>query len=188
MMNRYFTESFPDDWRKLAFLEPNSIVREHILKDPTALVFGGPDWRNVSSDLGRISPERREPFVLCLFMAVVTDQALHAHFPDAFPTWQAATRFPKFGWSGFGIHNENPLKIVSAAEASGLLDMEVMQALIPEFVDLCKAQVAAFFQSHRLNIRPIDFFRAVVADEAFSEPAGALLPQIKAALDDVAGH
>lgn len=187
-MNHYFKEIFPGDWRKLEFVEPNSIVREHILKDPSALFFGGSDWCNVSSDLARISPAHREHFVLSLFMAVITDQCLHAHFPAAFPAWQAATRFPKFGWSGFGIHNENPLKIISAAEASGQLDIGHAQALIPEFIELFKVQIDAFFQSRDLNIRPADFFRAVVADDAFAQTSGTLLPQIKAALDNSVTH
>jgi hypothetical protein len=181
-MKRYFTEQFPHDWKKLQFVQPDSIVLEHMLKDPTALFFGGPDWHNVSSDLARISSENRERFALCLFMSVITDQALHAHFPNCFPAWQIATRFPKFGWTGFGFHNENPVKIVSVAEASGLLDVACMSALIPTFVELFAEQIRTFFLSQKLGVEPADFFRAVVSDDAFTHTAGLLLPQIKSAL------
>lgn len=119
-MNHYFHNRFPSQLALLTFSRPNSVVREY-LNDDAVVFFGGPDRESARIDLSRIPEDDRPKFVLSLFMVVITDQCLYTHFRQTCQMWRRQTNFPKFGWSGFGPHNENPLKILWAPERDGAI-------------------------------------------------------------------
>ena len=169
-MEAYFLGQFPKDLTLLHTKLPNSVLREHLKAD--AVFFGGEEWSNVAADLAGIAPATRPHFILSLFMVISTEQCLHARFPQAHPAWRARTGFPLFGWSGFGVHNENPYHILRAPVAAGLVDEAAAVALAPAFGQLFSSEVAAYFASTGLGVRPGDLFAALRADETYA-PATA---------------
>ncbi|OGV68000.1 MAG: hypothetical protein A2283_10695 [Lentisphaerae bacterium RIFOXYA12_FULL_48_11] len=108
MIKDYFYGQFPEHLQQLEYQRPNDVVRENIMRDSTVVFFGGRDWENVRADLQRIPDIDRPLFILCLLMVVLTDQCLYSYFHDHYSNWRSKTSYPKFGWSGFGPHNENP--------------------------------------------------------------------------------
>ena len=172
-MEAYFKGAFPQDLKHLHTELPNSVVREHILGgDASVTFFGGGKWSRVAADLSGIAPATRPHFILSLFMVISTEQCLHARFPQAQPAWRARTGFPLFGWSGFGVHNENPYHILRAPVAAGLVDEAAAVALAPAFGQFFFSEVAAYFGASGLGVRPQDLFAAMRADETYG-PATA---------------
>jgi hypothetical protein len=166
-MDAYFHGPFfPRDLALLHTTAPSSLTREHALGgDASAVFFGGSGWKGVASDLAGIPPPTRPHFVLSLFMVVVTDQCLHAHFPAAQRAWRARTGFPLFGWSGTGIHNENPYHLCAAPVAAGLVDEAAAVALVPALAALFHAEVTSHLAG--LSIDAADFFAALRADATY---------------------
>lgn len=145
------------------------------MQDNAVMFFGGRDWERVADDLQGIPANDKPLFVLCLFMVVLTDQCLYTHFPDGYPRWRRQTGFPKFGWAGFGPHNENPLKILSAAEREGEIVAEEVIQIIPEFVAFMIEEVQDFFQANLPGIESAAFFEYIERDGAFAYDEGKIV-------------
>lgn len=172
-MEAYFNGPFMKDLTLLKTTRPNSVEREHTLGgDASAVFFGGKEWENVAADLDSIDHATRPHFILSLFMVICTEQCLHAHFPRAQPAWRARTGFPLFGWSGFGVHNENPYHILRAPVAAGLVDEVAAVALAPAFGAFFFSEVSAYFAANGLGVHAKDLFAAMRADETY-RPATA---------------
>lgn len=133
-MRDYFYNTFANQLRLLAFCRPSQIVRERIMQDESVVFFGGPDWESVSDDVFRIPEGDRPFFILSLFMVVLTDQCLYTYQRNSYQVWRQKTNFPKFGWTGYGPHNENPLKILWAPEREHAVIIDEILNLIPNFV------------------------------------------------------
>ena len=178
-MNYYFHNKFPSQLALLSFTRPSQIVREYIMKDDAVMFFGGKDWESAKTDLSRIPIDDRPKFVLALFMAVITDQCLYTHFNQTYQAWRAQTHFPKFGWSGFGAHNENPLKILWAPERDEVVSTADVTLIMPEFVSFMKSEVDSYFLNNLQGISSDAFFNAIRTDPAYSYSKGTVIPQFK---------
>jgi hypothetical protein len=179
-MHDYFYGTFPAQLARLAFHRPNDIVREHIMRDPAVVFFGGPDWEKVAADLANVPEGDRSRFVLCLFMVVLTDQALYTYFRGSYDTWRSKTVFPKFGWSGFGPNNENPFKILWAPEREQVVDTNEMLALVPGFAIFFVNETTAFFGQHLPEVDIHGYFDAIRRDRGYAFNQGVVVPQVKA--------
>jgi len=181
LMKNYFHGKFREHFPRLEFSRPNKIVLQDIMNDNRVIFFGGPDWENVRSDLEKIPVEDRERFILSLFMVVITDQAIYTHFREKYQSWREKTAFPKFGWSGFGPHNENPLKLLWAPERDGVIDTDKCKNLIPEFVSFWISESKEFFK----NIEGLDykqFFLEAQNDQGWQFSQGLILNELQAEL------
>lgn len=137
-LHDYFYGKFPTDLRKLSFESANSAIRsipgyEHLH------FFGGRNWSQMESDLTTVSDPDKVNFIFSLFMMTVTDQCLYTSFSDVYPEWQKQTNFPKFGWAGFGPHNENPAIILDRPHTENTALAPKLEAEMSEF---CKFMVA----------------------------------------------
>lgn len=160
-MKHYFHNKFPSQLTLLAFNRPSQIVREHIMKDDAVMFFGGKDWESAKTDLNRVPSDDRPKFVLALFMVVISDQCLYRHFNETYQTWRCQTKFPKFGWSGFGPHNENPFKILWAPERDEVISTTEIALILPEFVSFMKSETDCYFSNHLPGIPSKAFFHAI---------------------------
>ena len=175
-MNDYFHGPFKRDLTLLHTTTPSNVVREHMLgSDASAVFFGGSEWKRAAEDLAGVDPAARPHFILSLFMVIVTEQCLHAHFPPAQPAWRARTGFPLFGWSGFGPHFENPYHILRAPVTAGLVDEAAAVALAPAFAAFFRAEVAAYFAACGLGVRADEFFAALRADATYAHATRGLV-------------
>lgn len=178
-MNHYFHNEFPSQLALLSYKRPSSIVRERIMKDETVVFFGGKDWKNVRTDLSRIPAGDRSKFVFALFMIVLTDQCLYTHFKQDYKPWRSQTNFPKFGWSGFGTYNENPLKILWAPEREEVISADEMISILPDFVSFMKSETDSYFSKNLQGISSESFFNALKSDSGYSYSEGRVIPQFK---------
>jgi hypothetical protein len=124
---------------------------------------------------------------MCLFVLVLLDQHVHANFRELHPAFQLRHRVPKFGWSGFGPHDENPFKllivpverkIVSLADLT-VLAGEAMAILLHESTELIRGQTVnsqVFFS--RLRDDPgFDKYRYDPSCRAVTGELGELLAE-----------
>ena len=177
-MKSYFYDTFPGQLRQLEMQPANRVLRENI--DPVLTFFGGRGWERVSEDLQHIPGEDRSRFVLSLFMIILTDQALYRYYPDSYTRWREQTAFPKFGWSGFGPHNENPMLILWAPERECVLSAGELIASLPEFVSFWTQETADLFGREYPEIPVADYFAKVRNDHAWqSANQGTVVPELK---------
>ena len=179
-MRDYFFGRFPSQLGLLAFRRPDSVVLEHIMRDPSVVFFGGADWENVANDLRQVPENDRPQFVLCLFMVVLTDQALYTYFRDSYDGWRRRTNFPKFGWSGFGPHNENPFKLLRASERNQVVSTDSILNLIPRFVRFFVDETTEYFQQHLPAVDVGGYYRAIRVDVGYAFNQGVVVPRFKA--------
>ena len=147
--------------------------------DPSVVFFGGPDWENVADDLANIPAPDRSRFILSLFMVVLTDQALYRHFRQSYDAWRRKTNYPKFGWSGFGPHNENPFKILWAPEREHIIDNNELLALAPDFVRFFVDEATAYFRQHLPAIEVRAYFDAIKHDMGYGFNEGDVVRRVK---------
>lgn len=186
-MHDYFYNIFPQQLRSLEFHKPNQIVREHIMRDNTVVFFGGQDWKTVSDDLSHIPLKDRPHFILSLFMMALTDQYLYTYKPNAYQLWREKTNFPKFGWSGFGSHNENPLKLLWAPEKENAINTDEVLGLMPHFVNFLTEETNTYF---RKNLPDIDFdlenyLQRIKNDSAYLFNDGQIVQCFKSEFEDL---
>ena len=181
-MHDYFYSIFPHQLRMLPCENPPNHINE-IFRLDNAPFFGGENWNQVKEDLSGIPESDRVRFILSLFMIIVTDQTLYTYSSTTYDAWRAATRYPKFGYFGFGLLNENPLKLLWAPENAELIDAAVLIAQMPEFVDFLVTETervvvgngyAPSLEIHFANMRN---------DPAWTFNEGTVVPAFKAALD-----
>lgn len=178
-MKKYFYDKFKYQLASLTFSRPCNVVREHIMNDDSVVFFGGQDWENVQTDLARIPQSDRSKFILALFMVVITDQCLYTHFRQTYQSWRQMTTFPKFGWSGYGPHNENPFKIIWAPERDNVIDSAQVLSMLPDFVAFMKSETETFFKKNLPTVPVTAFFNAIKNDAAYSFSEGSIIQKIK---------
>ena len=175
----YFNNKFQAHIRRLIFQQPNKIVRHQIMNDPHVLFFGGRDWQNIETDLEKIPAGQQHYFVLALFMIVVSDQNMYRYFKEQYSTWRSRTMFPKFGWSGFGPHIEDPMKILTVPENHEKIDIDKTVDLIPEFVDFFRNEAEEILARYSLDINIEDFFENMLHDPEFQQADGKIVNCIR---------
>ncbi len=180
----YFYNRLPAQLATLGFHQPNHIILRN-MRDSGVVFFGDPEWSNVRRDLAAVPEADRSFFILSLFMVVLTDQALYTYFPHSYDTWRMHTWFPKFGWSCFGPHNENPFWILRVPERDGLIASDVVIGLIPEFVRFLVQETTTKFRQWLPAIDVSAYFNAVRDDNgyAFDFNESTIIPRFKEELD-----
>jgi hypothetical protein len=88
--------------------------------------YFGQDWRYTCRDwVCRIPEARRPEFLICLFLTVLADQAMHCHFRSSYARFEGLTRYPKFchGLSQFQL---NPYGIIDEPHEQRIVDVRMM--------------------------------------------------------------
>ena len=137
----------------------------------------------MDKDLSLVPEQDRARFVLSLLMIVLTDQCLYARWHDAYATWRKQTSYPKFGWSGFGLHNENPLKILWAPERENMVSVNAVLELMPEFVKFMKQEMTDFIETNLTQIHAPDFLDSIKRDYALTFDEGKIVQGFKKELE-----
>lgn len=170
---------FPGQLGQLTYSTPNRVAGQAFGVENVQL-FGGRDWSDVARDLAGIPPSDRMRFVLALFAIVLTDQALYTNSGDDYERWRRQTAFPKFGWTGFGVHHENPFRLLWAPERDGLVDAGELTAAMRGFVDFLFAETAHAISAYGLQLNLEAHFAGILRDPAYQFSEGRALPAFKA--------
>lgn len=177
---KYFNHGFQRDIGKLQFSEVPQVLKD-ILNDKDLIQFGGKNWSRVEDDLKNIDVELRPMFVLCLFALVATDQCMQTYFKQHYADWRAQTAYPKFGWTRFGLYNENPLKLLSVPEQMQLVDAAKTSALMREFVGFYRTLVADYCHLYAPQLSADLFFSRLLQDDIFTAGEGLVVDAFKQA-------
>lgn len=159
---------------------PDGYVRHVVMNDESAVFFGNNAWKSIGKDLVRIPRQHQAPFILCLFMIVLTDQCLYTYFKDAYPTWRQTTNYPKFGWAYCRPHNENPFKLLWIPEHKNLLKVSDVTELLPAFVSFMLSETTHYLRDCLPNVEPVKFFECIYQDEAYAFSKGLIVAGFKA--------
>ncbi|WP_146219334.1 hypothetical protein [Sphaerotilus hippei] len=181
-MKNYFYSKFPEHLSLLDFNRPNRVIQEYMNNDPIVF-FGGPNWENAANDLSRIPAGHRPHFVLSLFMITLTDQCLFTHHRHLYEEWRMKTNFPKFGHSGFGIRNENPLIILRAPEEKGLIEIDATSKMMPEFVGFFLEETRKLLDKTSSTTNLENYIRSIKNDRDYQLNEGILIQAFKRELE-----
>lgn len=167
-LNQYLHNQFPTDLTKLKFEKPSSSIQTNLDSfkiDQYTIYFGGADWENIELDIQKIDNENFEHFFLCIFTITIIDLTIFTHFSDCYNVFRDHTRYPKFGWSGYGTHYENPKKLLDISVKKGFLNLDRIN--LEEYIDLFYDETSLFLKSKLHQVTPEDFFRALLSDKDF---------------------
>lgn len=178
-LDTYFNQGFQKHLGLLQFRPVNQVLKD-LFHDSSLVFFGGRDWTHIQQDLAGIPRAERAHFVYGLLTIVLADQCMQAYFKSDYPQWRQATAYPKFGWCGFGLNNENPYKLLAKAEMSGLVDVQTLNALMPEFVVFMRNIVKDYFAQHLPHTSPQRFFTHVLGDGINQYQEGSVVPALRA--------
>jgi hypothetical protein len=159
-LNTYLKTHFSSDLEKLPKQEPNDVLKKMF---GNIYCFGDKEWTKAHTDLNSIAKERWTEFVFILFVEVLIDQNTYEHFRQNYPSSIEHTRLPKFGYSGLGLHNENPLVLIKAASDSELLGKDVLLDRAKECGKFCRQNGDAICKGI-LKIDTSDFWIALKND------------------------
>ncbi len=136
------------------------------------LFFGGRHWKHVFGDLAKVPRQDFPHFILSLFMIVLTDQCLYTYQRDMYKLWREKTNYPKFGWSGFGPHNENPFMLLWIPEKEKIIDPDYLNKFMAEFVKFMVNETICFLKENLPTLEPNQFFNCIKQDSAYSFHTG----------------
>lgn len=177
----YFSKDFQKDLRALHLVNAPQVLKD-IFCDDDLCCFGGKDWAHVAQDLEAVPEQNRPCFVLSLLAVVLTDQCIQTHFKSSYKRWHQQTNYPKFAWVSLGLHNENPLKILSRPESEGLLPVAATVALVPEFVQFYLDLIEGYLEQNMPHVTSVQFFAAVYKDGIMDLQGGEVLEAFKQTL------
>ncbi len=167
-LNEYLKNHFPNDLARLKFQKPNSVIQDTLDSfniDQHTIYFGGLNWENLDQDIEHIDKECYEHFFFCLFTITIIDLTIFSHFKHYYDIFRGKTRYPKFGWSGYGPHYENPKKLIDIPFQKGLIRID--EIYIDEYVQLFISETNSFLESNLNQITTVDFFNSLLTDRDF---------------------
>jgi len=176
----YFYKRFPADLARIEKKRPNTALEASM--EP-AVFFGGPNWENVRRDLAKISKGNREKCVLSLFMVTITEQVIYTYHRASYPAWRSRTGFPKFGWSGYGFHHEDPFILLQRPVDEGVVTAEQLCALMPEFTRFYLQATRDYLKRHLPQIKMGRFLRGLMQDHAYVAASGPVALEFKRCLE-----
>lgn len=180
----YFREQFPADLQRLQFKKPSNYLQkesESFRIDDNTIYFGGKDWENLEQDIRHISKGNRSFFCMSLFTITTIDLTFFTHFQEHYQEFRNKTNYPKFGWSGFGPHYENPRKLIEIPLEKGLIDRTDIEANLKEYIELFVEECDRFFTQMNFPFSTSEFIDAFLNDKAFiisEEDTGTMIELI----------
>ncbi len=170
MLQNYLDTQFLTDLRTIPMQRPNVVIQNHpedFRIDNHTVYFGGHGWRNFDNDIARIR-NNHEYFFISLFTIVFIDLTFFTYYRQQYPLFRNFTMYPKFGWSGFGVHYENPKFILLVPEERGYFNNFNQDQLIDEFLNLLVKKCDDFFRHNFPEIQTMDFLRNTIEDRDFN--------------------
>ena len=167
-LKEYLKNQFSADLARLKFQKPNFVIQNNpdsFNTDQYTIYFGGMNWENIDQDIKHIDKEFYNHFFLCLFTITIIDLTIFSHFRDYYSIFRNKTRYPKFGWSGFGPHYENPKKLLDIPFQKSLLRIDKID--IEEYVQLFISETNSFLESNLNQIKTVNFFNSLLTDKDF---------------------
>ena len=159
----YRNQQFNADLNGMNFIIPNEVILSNpsdFNLDEYTVFFGKQDWENLNIDIDHIEEENYKYFFLCLFTITIIDLTVFKYFNEQYNAFREITKYPKFGWCGFGPHYENPRKILDLPAEEGYLNIDVIN--LDEYYNFFELELENSVYHH--GIEPIDFINRLLLD------------------------
>jgi hypothetical protein len=159
----YRNQQFNVDLNSMHFIIPNEVILDNPLDfnlDEYTVFFGKQDWENLDRDIEQVEEENYKYFFLCLFTITIIDLTVFKYFNTQYIAFRENTKYPKFGWCGFGPHYENPRKILDLPAENGYLNLDVIN--LDEYYRFFELELENSVQNH--GIEPIEFINRLLTD------------------------
>ncbi|CAN5548495.1 hypothetical protein BH20VER3_BH20VER3_02180 [soil metagenome] len=148
-MQAYYHDEFSSDLRRFM---PRADVP-----------YFGHSWQFDCGGLDVIPPGRRAKFLIALYITVLVDQGMHAHFPALYAKFERLTRYPKF-CHGLGQFQKNPREILDVPIEKGLVSLDDLTSVTSNAMELFVDEVLDFSQHHMPELNPKSFFEKLIYD------------------------
>jgi hypothetical protein len=170
MIQNYLDTQFLIDLRTIPFNRPNMVIQSQAEEwriDTNTIYFGGHRWHNFENDIAGIR-NNHSFFFISLFTIVFIDLTFFTYYRQQYPTFRGLTMYPKFGWTGFGLHYENPKFILIVPEENGFFRGLNQDELIEDFLRNLVKKCDDFFINNFPEIHTRDFLRNTIEDRDFN--------------------
>jgi hypothetical protein len=127
------------------------------------LPYFGHSWSFDCGGLEKVRESDRPSFLICLYFTVLSDQAMHAHFPTHYSKFEKLTRYPKF-CHGLGPFHKNPRAILLTPIERGMVAKSSIDDVLRAGMNLFVAEVISFFREHMPEITASEFFDKLAYD------------------------
>ena len=164
----YLNQQFVYDLKELNYKQPNSVIKNNLESfniDKYTIFFGGPNWKDINNDIKLIDKNNYENFFLSLFTIITIDLTFFTYFKDDYDYFRNTTRYPKFGWTGFGVHYENPIKILDVPQKLNLIDESKIN--YNEYSNLFYESLENYLKSFNNKINIQEFIEKLINDKDF---------------------
>jgi hypothetical protein len=181
-LNDYAKKQFIVDINGLQLKSPNpTILRIDGRADVHTRFFGGMEWANYALDIANVKDENRKYFCLCLFAMVSADQNMFANHNSHYNAFRKTFTYPKFGWTGYGMHFEKPSYILSISDKAGVDFSSISTEELNEFV-FDQFKNAKLFLPKSLPVW--DFFKDMINDVDFKSDTAIFKRLVDAMFDN----
>ncbi len=172
-LQEYLEKTFWDELHLLPVRSPNRLIKENSSSfkiDANTVYFGGRNWEHFDSDLARMNAQHRIQFIMCLFTMVSLDLTTFAYFNSNYESFRSKYPLPKFGWSGFGPHYEEPWKLLECPEAANVLSIRDAEKL--RFNQFFYSTVLSVCESTQIAVSPGLFLKRMTEGRDFQSTSG----------------
>lgn len=142
----------------------------------TDVPYFGHSWQTDCAGLEKVPVENRARFLICLYFAVLVDQAVHAHFHELHQRFEELTKYPKF-CHGLGQFQKNPRELLDRPVDLGLVPGDEILALLPMGMRLFIDEVCDFSRDHMPELVPAEFFKKLIWDSDVQIPLLVVMVQ-----------
>jgi hypothetical protein len=156
-LKKYYLNDFRKDLLKIQFERGNEIT------NPGDFFFDKTSWTDAIRKLQ--SNEQKACFIISMFITVASDQTMFTYFRSSYRNFRLLTRYPKFGWTGLGPHNENPLLLIKYPVEQSAIDFQEIEVKFAEAAKLFKDEVKDFFVNHMVGINHDEFIKKFTNDK-----------------------
>lgn len=134
-LNIYANTEFLKDLGCLKLEKPSApMLDNNDRADHKTRFFGGKQWEYCERDLSYVKPENKKYFCLCLFIMVCDDQTMFTYYRQQYKYFRRQIVYPKFGWSGFGLHFEEPKNLLIIPLNFGVDFSEITNDELDDFI------------------------------------------------------
>jgi hypothetical protein len=172
-LKEYMKHRFLNDCRKLKLHKPNSVIQAHASDfrvDADTQYFGGSNWADFDRNMSPVLEADRPYFCLGLFCHCILDMTIFSYFKEYYAAFRSRTIIPKFGWSGFGVHYNNPALLINLPEQKGILNATNVSIAPQVYGDYWETCIQELIAQYQLSLTVPLVLKAVLSDDEMNPP------------------
>jgi hypothetical protein len=172
-LKEYMKHRFPNDCQRLKLRKPNSVIQSHASDfrvDADTQYFGGFNWADFDQNMASVEQAYQSYFCLGLFWHCILDMTMFSCFKEYYAPFRSRTIIPKFGWSGFGVHYNNPTLLITLPEQKGILNHLELSSCILEYGAYWEDYIQDRITQYQASLTVPIVLNAMLSDDEMNPP------------------